>query len=51
MSNWFEDAAGLRGGEGRAALLGAAQFFLLMFAYFMLRPLREAMVSRAASTS
>jgi len=43
MSNWFEDAAGLRDGEGRTALLGGAQFFLLMFAYFMLRPLREAM--------
>lgn len=33
----------LRPGEGRLALLGAVQFFLLMFAYFMLRPLRDAM--------
>lgn len=43
MSNWIERTANLKAGEGRLAVLGAAQFFLLMFAYFMLRPLREAM--------
>ncbi len=43
MSKWLERAAGLRTGEGRLALLGASQFFVLMFAYFMLRPLRDAM--------
>ncbi len=43
MANWFERASGLRGGEGRLAFLGALQFFLLMFGYFMLRPLRDAM--------
>ena len=43
MTGWIERSLGLDGGEGRLAVLGAGQFFLLMFAYFMLRPLREAM--------
>lgn len=43
MTEWLARVAGLRTGEGRLAFLGALQFFLLMFAYFMLRPLRDAM--------
>ncbi|MBZ0171289.1 MAG: hypothetical protein K8E66_02820, partial [Phycisphaerales bacterium] len=33
----------VRPGELTPALLAAAQFFCLLFGYFMLRPLREAM--------
>ncbi len=34
---------GVRGGEWRTLVLSGAYFFLLLFGYFLLRPLREAM--------
>jgi len=42
-SAMMRKAVDLRAGEGRAALLAAAYFFVLLFAYFMLRPLRDAL--------
>lgn len=41
--DWLARVVDVRSGETRPMVLAAAQFFLLMFGYFLLRPLRETM--------
>ncbi|MEM1329766.1 MAG: MFS transporter [Planctomycetota bacterium] len=40
---WTRSLIGARPGEGRATVLSGLHFFLILFSYFLVRPVREAM--------